>query len=199
MWTAMATPSAGFDWSSFWPAFLATALGVLLGIPAGLLLNSWIQRLGTRRTHRANRERLSGTLLALKVSIDSNRRSLMELARISPTTGVFGSNLDLATWDMVLPDVQALVSSVEYRNNFAQYFQDIRSLVELTRDLNTFTVGANAAMDTAPGTRAGILGLISQRVSLALAKGDWLKEQIVEAEGRLTLQEPPGPIPAFQA
>ena len=181
--------------SSFWPDFLATVGGVLLGIPAGLILNAWIQWIRDSHLRSANRDRLSGTLTDLVVSIDTNERALKNLLTLRPTTAVFGANLDIATWEMALPDVQVHVEPRIYRILLAQYFQDIKELQDLIREYNTFVVGVNRDADNGVTIRIRLADLIHERAGLAIEKGNWLKEQIVEKDGRHTLQTPLSPVP----
>ena len=183
------------DWSTFWPAFIATAAGVILGIPAGILLNTVIGRFNGRKAREVDATRLSDTLLAIAVSLDVNEAAFTRLQSRSPTAVVLSHGFDLATWDMAKTDVQKLVKPIDYRIPLAQYFEDVRQVLEILDELNSFSVGANSALASAPGIRDGISELLEKRIPLAIEKGSWLRSQIVELDGRRILKHPLDPLP----
>lgn len=182
------------DWSTFWPAFIATAAGVILGIPAGILLNSVIGHFNGRKARAADTKRLSDTILAVTVSLDVNDGALTRLQEKAATSFVLTHGFDLATWDMAKSDVQRLVKPIEYRIPLAQYFEDVRQLLEIIDSLNSFSLGANSALISAPTTRQGILEGLQKRIPVAIEKGQWLRSQIVELEGLQTLKHPLDPV-----
>ena len=93
----MAQFVATSDWSTFLPAFVATSAGVVLGIPAGVLLNSFVTRSDTRATSKANKKRLSDTLLAISTSLEVNDGALDRLSKKVPSAILLAHGFDLAT------------------------------------------------------------------------------------------------------
>jgi hypothetical protein len=183
------------NWSTFWPAFIATASGVILGIPAGFLLNTLIGSFNGRKAREVEATRLSDTLLAIAVSLDVNEAAFARLQRRSPTAVVLSHGFDLATWDMTKTDFQKLVKPNDFRIPLAQYFEDVRQVLEILNELNRFSVGVNSALESAPGIRNAISELLQKRIPLAIEKGTWLRSQIVELDGRRILKHPPDRLP----
>jgi predicted nucleotidyltransferase len=182
------------DWSTFWPAFIATALGVVLGIPAGFLLSRLVAWINGRKSRIADAKRLSDTLGALVVSLDVNDDALNRLQKMPPNTVLLSHGFDLATWDMAKSDVQKLVKPIDFRIPLAQYFEDVRQILEIVDDLNSYSAGVNSTLISAPTIRNSFLEHIRKRTPLAAAKGRWLRDQIVELNEIQTLKHPLDPV-----
>lgn len=183
------------SWATFWPSFIATALGVVLGIPAGFLLNRLITWLNRRKSRESDAKRMSDTLSALLVSLDVNDDALKRLRKMPPNTILLSHGFDLATWDMAKSDVRKLVKPIEFRIPLAQYFADVRQILEIIGDLNSYSAGVNSTLIAAPKIRNSFLEHLRKRVPLAEAKGTWLRDQIVERDENWTLKHPLDPAP----
>jgi hypothetical protein len=183
------------NWS--WAAFWATAAGVALGIPAGLLLDWLVKRPAAARSRRTDDRRRSETLPAIMVAIDTNRNAMARLEGIVDDQSVpVSSNLETASWEMVKADAQKLLG-VDFRVPAALYFEDVRQLEVLLGMLADHSFGVNSAVGNSRRLAGELRVLVVQRAKTAKEKGDSLRGRLeVRGDAIIVGPSPVGPATA---
>jgi hypothetical protein len=130
---------------AFWPAFLATAAGVVLGIPAGLGL-AWLARRIEKRARR--KETTARTCEALDALVEALRSALPYLRRIPDevhatkpkTAPLIIWRPKQAIWEMLSPVVREGVEDAWLKVRLARCFEVVQGIAVLLDKLNDVTL-----------------------------------------------------------
>jgi hypothetical protein len=155
--------------NSFWPAFVATLLGVVVGIPAALFINRRVEdrRLKSdaaeetgRRAEfealRAARRKLIARLLL--ISVRDNRNAIAGISRDigQADSVIMTTGFDVATWEVAKDEVIELFADVGLRATIARFYENVGYLAVQVRDYREYLIGLPSTLSRAGDFRKAI-------------------------------------------
>ncbi len=124
-------------WDQFWPALLATFVGVAAGVPAAL----YVERLRTGQAARARHKRTREVASQVATSLRYNQIAVAGLiANLDRGAFSLTSAIDVATYDMFRADIATLFPQPEMRGSLARNYAEFARLAttsDLYRDMST--------------------------------------------------------------
>jgi hypothetical protein len=178
-------------WVLLWPALVATFVGVVAALPAGL----WIGRTGFRQVQRAEERRrardLSKAVEALLPSIQWNvERARLLATFVEDRVAFWDTPLEVERWEAVRAMFILNARDVRLQNNAAVFFNIVRWNAERVRLLFEFTMGASAEVPKAQGIGAAMREALLDSLRELQQKGEGLEQELrpllIEPRGRFT-------------
>ena len=175
----MSDVTMGF-WDQFFPGFLATLVGVALGIPTGLSIERRSHRQAARREQQDAEARLKNALAIVRESIERNHEALEKLSTVVETGWVRpDTDLGVASWIAVQKEVlSGLTERPELRASLASFFEGIERLIALHRFLVEQNVGVNLAIPKSKEVVAQVMTEVQRRCALLLEEARQLATEL---------------------
>lgn len=144
-------------WVDFWPQFAATGFAVIAGIPAGLYIQSQVER-ASQRKEAVDRAMASRELLGvIGISVENNRKALVRLID-TLTSGVIpvGSGLDRGAFTLMRDDIRQLIDDRWLKADLASWYNSIEDIHRLTELYWGLETQVPTRVDDLQGARAAL-------------------------------------------
>lgn len=130
MWTVVGEVWS-WSWRDFWPQFVATLGGVLIGVPLALFVDRRGRRWSQRQAQEEESKLLAQALRVLRGALEGNQRQLQGLhEHLERKASIpLWSKIDIVSWDAVRGDILSRLGDLELAANLARHFAGIRQLV----------------------------------------------------------------------
>lgn len=156
---------SGF-WSAFWPNLLSTALGVALGVPTALWINSKATEHGEHRERVQEEGRLLQALETLDRALSLNTKKLRQTSLDLKEQRIpFDITVDRSAWDAVKFEVIQVLHDPDLQQQLAFHFARLDSLARLNDMYLNLGVGIASALQGAPKVRQTLRTYLESLVS----------------------------------
>jgi len=166
-------------WDGFWPNLASTLIGVIVGVPVALWLNSIVCRRAERNKKKEERKILRSCLQVISNGLQTNQLKLSEIAGfISSNRSPWNSDLDMASWDTTKNQISILMLPPELHHKIAKHFDRIGALNHLHRMYLDFCIGIQGSMSSAPQTRDSLKAYIIHTIAELTLEGTSLQQEL---------------------
>ena len=173
-------PALHWFWSGFWPNVAATLIGVVLGVPIALYLNTLAGRATHARTKEEGAVRLRNALSSLISSIAHNEAKLSSLqASLQQSRAVFDLGVDTAAWEATKSQVIENLENPDLYRRLALHHSNLQNLSRLCVMYLDMVAGIASAIGGVKGTRDSLRTYLLARSSELLAEAATLKSELV--------------------
>lgn len=150
---------------SFWPSFVSTILGVIIGIPIALWLNRVITERGLKLEQEQEEQRLRQALDTLKNALSVNINSLSSyLNNISKNQVPFQLGIDYSAWDAVKPEISQFLKDPKLKQEIAFHFSKLVNLTKLNEMYLDLSAGVSSALQSSRTTSTALRQHLIQTV-----------------------------------
>lgn len=140
--------------NSFWPGFVATVLGIVLGVPVALWVNDRMVARAEASARAIEQARFTKAKHILSERLMANSIQLKSLnARIQQGMIPFNPALDFSVWSVVRADVASLLHDPSLIGALAYHFLSLENCARLTRTYLDYGAGIASALGGSEQTR----------------------------------------------
>lgn len=155
-WTTIWPLTAIRFFEGFWPNFIATALGILIGIPAALWVNRYAVKAAEAAQRNTEKQRLQQALDVVSRAIKGNKALVDQVVAMLPSGYVWGLPLDLSAWEVTQGEIIPYLRDASVQQRLAYHFSQLNLLVKQV-DLHTsYHIGVTSALSNAAQIRTAI-------------------------------------------
>lgn len=166
-------------WSAFWPNVAATLVGVVVGVPIALYLNSLAGKASHARAKADGAARLRNAVLSLSSALDHNELKISALkANLEQARAVFELGIDVAAWEATRSQVIENLDDPGLYRRLALYHSDLQNLSRLCVMYLDMVAGIASALGGVEGTRDALRNYLLARASQLLAESASLKNEL---------------------
>ncbi len=166
-------------WSGFWPNLASTFVGVIVGVPIALWLNSLSGRAAGRARKAEEHARLRTGLLAVLAALAHNRGRLGALLDVlQKHEALFDVTLDTAAWEASRDEIVPFLRSADLHRRVAFHFDRLRSLARLCSLYLDMIAGVASALGGVEKTRGALRDHLIATSRELLAQTDSIHAEI---------------------
>lgn len=139
---------------AFWPNFVSTVLGLVLGLPLALLVNRRVISHSEQLKQQSEQTQLNTALKILRQTLAANRGRLSVFVEtLSNSKAPFNTMLDTTAWEAVRIEVTRYLHNPELQGRIAYHFSQLAALAKLNDSYIDFSAGVAAAIGGSEQTR----------------------------------------------
>lgn len=166
-------------WSSFCPNIVSTVVGIVIGVPIALWINSQAASVGERTRVEQERERLQRGLTVVLAAIDFNRERLQEFNAVLPNDQVpFDVGLDVSAWDVSRDEIVPFLKNPDLQRRLAYHFSQFGTLARLSTLYLDQVVGVASALQGADRTRTALRNHLLKKIHELLDESQRLIQEV---------------------
>lgn len=134
-------------WASFFPSVTATLIGVVLGLPTALWLNSQAGKSATtEQKWKDHVLLLAGLKLLLAAMMHNRERLLVHMQNLEKNMALFDLDLDTVAWDAVRDQIFPTLNNPSLHGKTALHFVRLLKSVKLSDSYLDMTAGIASAI-----------------------------------------------------
>jgi len=173
-------PTLHWFWSAFWPNVAATLIGVVLGVPIALYLNTLAGKAAHARAKKEGGVRLRNALLSLVSAVEHNEAKLSTLqSNLQQSRAVFELGVDTAAWEATKGQVTDNLDNPGLYRRLALHHSDLQNLSRLCVMYLDMVAGIASALGGVAVTRESLRSYLIARASQLLAEAASLKTELM--------------------
>jgi len=178
--------SAFFD--AFWPNFVSTVLGVVIGLPLAFWTNRKVVGHSEKLKKTVETVLLSRTLGVLEEALQFNKHRLQAVAlALQESKALFDTALDYSAWDATKSEVSARLPDPKLHRHLAYHFSRLHAVVTLSEMHLNYSAGIGASLGGSEHTRDALRTYLLSIVPKLITESDDLLLQMSHIRNTLSV------------
>ena len=154
-------------WIDYWPNFVATISGLLIGIPISLWLDRKITSWRERDKREEERQRIIQASEMLFQAFDGNNAQMKSLEdTVRQKMGKENLEIDYTAWDAIKPDVIHYLHNPTLQYGLSRHFSRMEYLVKVSDMYTSYQFGIESAVITKKNRKRIVKALVEYLLDL---------------------------------